>query len=269
MVKLDKLLKELAPKILQAHMTDANFVGTVVDEATKLELEEKLATAGVAHFITVAPALQVSSEVEEAPSDKVSVLYYGMVPTSSLTNSDFGKLRNQQFFDRFLTNYKTLGYFEPLVVDKDFVVIDGAMRLLAAQELKLPKLPVIVVDASELQRRLLRLVLNKSAEFQRWHWEEVDAFLEAHMEFLPQLEPFAIFGERVLPESFFGSTIFNYEIFEETLGAKTQQSKYKQEYGLARWAEIRRQEAEAREASKQDKKKPKGPAGPDLFGGIL
>jgi len=54
---------------------------------------------------------------------------------------------------------------QPIVVDEDFIVIKGHGRLLAAQHLKLDKVPVIIrTDLTEAQKIASRIADNKSNE---------------------------------------------------------------------------------------------------------
>ena len=54
---------------------------------------------------------------------------------------------------------------QPIVVDEDFIIIKGHGRLLAAQHLKLDKVPVIIrTDLTEAQKIASRIADNKSNE---------------------------------------------------------------------------------------------------------
>ena len=57
---------------------------------------------------------------------------------------------------------REFGLVEPVVVRKeDHVVIGGHQRLLAARRLGLKQVPVVLVDLSQEQARLLNLALNR------------------------------------------------------------------------------------------------------------
>lgn len=53
------------------------------------------------------------------------------------------------------------GCVEPLVVNKDFSVIGGHQRLVAAKDLGWKKVPVFMVDLSEEKAKILNLALNR------------------------------------------------------------------------------------------------------------
>lgn len=60
---------------------------------------------------------------------------------------------------------KQYGFVQPLVIDKDNVVVIGHCRLLAAKQLKMKEVPCVCVeDLTEEQVKALRIVDNKSNE---------------------------------------------------------------------------------------------------------
>ena len=98
---------------------------------------------------------------------------------------------------------RDFGWQQPIVVDKDNVVIVGHTRLLAARRLNLAKVPVVVADLSEDEARAYRLVDNRTHEFSEWEWSlrdhELKALLDADFKY--DLEPYWGKGElRALAE---------------------------------------------------------------------
>lgn len=60
---------------------------------------------------------------------------------------------------------KQYGFVQPIVIDKDNVVVIGHCRLLAAKQLKMKEVPCVCVeDLTEEQVKSLRIVDNKSNE---------------------------------------------------------------------------------------------------------
>lgn len=60
---------------------------------------------------------------------------------------------------------KQYGFVQPIVIDKDNVVVIGHCRLLAAKQLKMKEVPCVCVDdLTEEQAKALRIVDNKSNE---------------------------------------------------------------------------------------------------------
>lgn len=246
MVAISELISKHKASIISSHENDDKFVAVVTNNETREALLEGIPPKIKAH-ITVRDS-EFPEQITPNSADEISIIYRGALPISSMKLTGFGKKDNPQFFPAFVRVFEENEVFEPVILGSDMSVIDGEQRILSVIELNnmkhrkhmpIDQLPAIVLNTTELQTKFLRLVLNKSNEFQRWHWDEVDAFLEEHLELLPQLEPLAIFGERVLPESYFGNTVVGYEIHAEE-GVKSQQSYYKQEHGLARWAKDKR-----------------------------
>lgn len=67
--------------------------------------------------------------------------------------------------EKIANSIKAFGWTQPIVVDKDNVVVIGHGRLMAAKELKLEKVPVVMRDdLSEEQVKALRLADNKTNE---------------------------------------------------------------------------------------------------------
>lgn len=67
---------------------------------------------------------------------------------------------------------RQFGFKNPIIVDKNNVVVCGHTRLLAAKELGMEKVPCIVADdLSEEQIKAFRLVDNKTGELAEWDVE--------------------------------------------------------------------------------------------------
>lgn len=65
---------------------------------------------------------------------------------------------------------KEFGFQQPIVVDADMVVIVGHTRLLAAQQLGMGKVPVLVADKlSEAQVKAYRIADNRTGEDAEWN----------------------------------------------------------------------------------------------------
>ena len=64
---------------------------------------------------------------------------------------------------------RDFGFRQPIVVDKDHVIVIGHARLQAAQRLGLETVPVhVALDLTDEKARALRLADNKSGEFAQW-----------------------------------------------------------------------------------------------------
>lgn len=75
------------------------------------------------------------------------------------------KLHDQKQIDNVAESIKTLGFRQPIVVDKDRVIIIGHCRFLASKKLGLEKVPCVIADdLNEEQVKKLRLLDNKTNE---------------------------------------------------------------------------------------------------------
>ena len=70
---------------------------------------------------------------------------------------------------------KQFGFKQPIVVDKDGVIIAGHTRWRAAKRLKMKEVPVIVADdLTEEQAKAYRLADNKVGELSTWDIEKLE-----------------------------------------------------------------------------------------------
>lgn len=70
---------------------------------------------------------------------------------------------------------KEFGFKNPIIVDKDNVIIAGHTRLKAAYKLGLKEAPVIIAeDLTEDQAKAFRLVDNKTAELAEWDFKKLE-----------------------------------------------------------------------------------------------
>ena len=77
--------------------------------------------------------------------------------------------RNEKAVDAVANSIKEFGFKNPIIVDKDMVIISGHTRRLAAMRLGLETVPVYIAeDLSEEQVRAFRLADNRVASFSLW-----------------------------------------------------------------------------------------------------
>lgn len=87
------------------------------------------------------------------------------------------KKHDQQQIDNVAESIKQFGFVQPLVVDKDNVVVIGHCRLLAAKKLGMTEVPCVCVDElTDEQVRKLRIVDNKTNESE-WDFDNLAAEL--------------------------------------------------------------------------------------------
>lgn len=80
--------------------------------------------------------------------------------------------KNDEAVDYVANSIKEFGWKQPIVVDKNHVIICGHTRYKAACKLKLMGAPVIVAnDLTPKQVKALRLADNKTAEMSEWDFD--------------------------------------------------------------------------------------------------
>jgi len=82
---------------------------------------------------------------------------------------------NDKAVEYVANSIREFSFQQPLVVDNDGIIIAGHTRLLAAKELGLKEVPVIVADdLTPEQAKAYRLADNKTGELAGWDFEQLD-----------------------------------------------------------------------------------------------
>lgn len=77
--------------------------------------------------------------------------------------------KNDEAVPKLASLIKEFGFKVPVVVRSDGEVIDGHLRLKAAQMIGLKEVPVVLADEwTEAQVKAFRIAVNKSAEWAEW-----------------------------------------------------------------------------------------------------
>lgn len=79
--------------------------------------------------------------------------------------------RKNQAIDKVASSINEYGFQQPIVVDKNMVVIVGHTRLLASKKLKLKKVPIAIADLTKSQAKAYRLADNRTNEDSSWNEE--------------------------------------------------------------------------------------------------
>ena len=86
---------------------------------------------------------------------------------------------NDDAVEPVMNSIKEFGFKQPIIIDKDKVIIAGHTRLRAAKRLGLDEVPCIMADdLTDEQVKAFRLADNKVAEFANWDFELLDEELE-------------------------------------------------------------------------------------------
>ena len=79
--------------------------------------------------------------------------------------------RKNQGVDKLASSINEYGFQQPIVVDKNMVVIVGHTRLLGAKKLGLKEVPVLVADLSESKAKAYRIADNRLNEESAWDFD--------------------------------------------------------------------------------------------------
>ncbi|WP_202968007.1 DNA methyltransferase [Methylocystis sp. SB2] len=106
-------------------------------------------------------------QIQLAPELALKVSYVDPVDLRVYAKNPRSHSANQ--INRIAECIKAFGFVSPLLVDTEGKLIAGHGRLAAAKLLKLPQIPVILVDhLDEAQKRALRIADNRLAELSGW-----------------------------------------------------------------------------------------------------
>lgn len=86
--------------------------------------------------------------------------------------------KNDEAVDKVAASIREFGWQQPLVVDKDGVLIVGHTRLKAAEILGLTDVPVVVADLDPERAKAYRLADNKTGELSWWDFDKLNVELE-------------------------------------------------------------------------------------------
>jgi len=84
------------------------------------------------------------------------------VPISSLKcDGDNPNRMTKQEHERLATSIKKFGFIVPIITNRDLLIADGEQRWVVAHDLGMIEVPVVRLPVEDVDRRLLRQVLNK------------------------------------------------------------------------------------------------------------
>jgi hypothetical protein len=108
---------------------------------------------------TSSTSISISIQVETWPVDRL--ILYARNPR-----------KNDQAVDRMCASIREFGFKIPCLVRTDGEVVDGHLRLKAARQLGIPKVPVILCDEwTPAQVKAFRLLVNRSVTWADWDEE--------------------------------------------------------------------------------------------------
>lgn len=87
--------------------------------------------------------------------------------------------KNDHAVDRVASAIREFGFRVPIIARSDGTVVDGHLRLKAAQKLKLKTVPVVLADdMTDTQIRAFRISVNRMAELAEWDTELLSLEIE-------------------------------------------------------------------------------------------
>ena len=103
-----------------------------------------------------------------------------MMPLDSIKPYENNPRNNDGAVEMVAQSIKDFGFKNPIIVDKDNIIIAGHTRLKAAYKLGLKTAPVIIAeDLDEDKVKAFRLVDNRTAEVAAWNFEKLEEELKA------------------------------------------------------------------------------------------
>lgn len=117
--------------------------------------------------------------------------------------------KNEKAIAAVAASLKEFGFQQPIVVDKDGVIIVGHTRYKAAIELGFTKVPVTIADMTSEKAKAYRILDNKLNEIAEWDFGKLDMELVALQDFDFELfdvdfgfmEPAAPTGSKAVSEN--------------------------------------------------------------------
>ncbi len=107
------------------------------------------------------------------------------IPIAEIIPYDKNPRKNERAVSVVAKSIKEFGFRNPIILDKNNVVVAGHTRLLAAKKLKLTEVPVIWADdLTPEQVKAFRIMDNKSSEYSEWDLP----LLKLELEGLDELE---------------------------------------------------------------------------------
>ena len=98
-----------------------------------------------------------------------------MRPIESIRPYENNPRHNQNAIKDVMTSIRRYGWKQPIVVDRDGVIVVGHTRYLAAQRLGLTEVPVLVSDLTDTENREYRIADNKTNELASWDFDKLAA----------------------------------------------------------------------------------------------
>lgn len=101
-----------------------------------------------------------------------------------MNNYEKNPRKNGEAVNYVAESIKQFGFRQPIIIDKNNVIVCGHTRMKAAKKLKLKQVPCIIADdLTEDQIKAFRLADNKVSEFAEWDFDLLDEELSNLLDF--------------------------------------------------------------------------------------
>ena len=100
------------------------------------------------------------------------------IKTSSLQPWEDNPRLNNQAIDAVAKSIRSFGFNVPILCDQNLTIIAGHTRWKAAHKLAMEKVPVIVLEMTDAQRRAFAIADNKTADIADWDFPKLKEVLE-------------------------------------------------------------------------------------------
>jgi DNA modification methylase len=112
---------------------------------------------------------KLAARVSKIAAAVLSIIYVKIGALAAYPNNP---RRNDSAIDRMVRSIKEFGFAIPILATRDGTIIDGHLRLKAAQKLKMSEVPVIWCDRwNASQVKAFRLMANRSSAWAEWDME--------------------------------------------------------------------------------------------------
>ena len=144
------------------------------------------------HKKNMIPDPEILRHYVEAATGKLKLNNLSMVDVKSLKSSEKkSQKHSKKQLAKIKQAIKKVGYTAPVIIKEDGEIIAGELRLLAAQELKLEKIPAITLDnLTEKEADAIRIMDNRIAQDSVWDFEILNKELTKLLDFDFKFEDF-------------------------------------------------------------------------------
>jgi len=189
------------------------------------------------------------SNVAKRPNlSQTKITYVGELPIDFIEANSSLSRTNWRTKKHIKAVIGVTGFVKPLLLDRNFKIIDGELRLEIVKELAAEghytasTVSVVVVDAEGADADFIRVAVNRMGEFARWDFkasekdskrtvEDLPEFIDANPQLQKLMEPFGFWAGKLLSDSYFSNTVLE-------LQPKLEKPVYSPEIGLVKWAAV-------------------------------